>query len=1009
MWWVMAVPSAAKVCMRVFESERPMRIFTKGEMKLHGRQRFNNNTILYPIHFCIEVFVSTFLYAVGRSAFRTPVRFIALWLVIFGLVAAGVAAFAKDFDDDFTLPGSEAQVALDSMKSTFPEASGVSASVIVVAADGDDVEDSKYKNEIEKEVKELEDLPHVDAVTSPFDDMVDGSISKDKSAAMISVQYDGTQQEVGEAAPNQLLDALQPLRDSLPDGSQVEGGGQLFQITGVSISWVEGVGVVIAFIVLLLTLGSFRAAGMPLLTALLGVGISVLLVVGSTAFGAVNSSSIMLALMLGLAVGIDYALFIVSRARAMLAEGHEPIEATGRAVATAGSAVVFAGMTVMIALLGLSLAGIPFLTIMGIGASGAVAIAVMISLTLVPALLGLAKGKITPKPTKRYRKAFASAQKRAGEDTSHESIADEARAEAGEPYPLTIMNKFFAGWLKFVTKIPLLTIVVIVGGLALFAIPASHLQLSLPTAGSQEEGTPARVTYDLIDKHFGPGFNGPLVMTSEIVTSDDPLSDVDKIKDEIEDVKGVDQVVLATPNRDATTALFQIIPTTSSEDPATLDTVDRLRDLSSQIEHDDGFDTAVTGATAIQIDVSDQLGKALLPFGIFVVGFSIILLMMVFRSIAVPIKATGGFLLSVFASFGTVVLVFHDGLFAGPLGIDSTGPVISFLPIILMGILFGLAMDYEVFLVSGMREAYVHGATARDAIKAGFASSARVVSAAAIIMFAVFAAFVPAGEPIIKSIALALASGIFVDAFLVRMSLVPAVMQLLGDKAWWLPKWLDRILPKLDVEGEGLAHEVALRDWPEPNSDYRVYGRGIAVSSGRRGFAQVDISLLPGQILVASGRARKALLLALSGRVGLTAGEMKVGQMVLPEHAGKVRRQVPYFDLDEGGTGTPPRARDLSRLRASAPDLLIIDGAEALSGTSGRQLSELIPELQEAGTTIVLGLPTGDVTGVLAPNTNYFHLDLDEATPDGEGGTDNENGGVEAYAAGRSEMEGVQS
>ncbi|TSI19679.1 MMPL family transporter [Brevibacterium aurantiacum] len=955
--------------------------------------------------------MSTFLYALGRRAYRAPIRFIAGWLVIFGLVGAGVAAFAKDFDNDFTLPGSEAQVALDSMETTFPEASGVGASVIVVAADGDSVEDSAYKDEIEKEVDRLEDLPHVDAVTSPFDKMVKGAISEDESAAMISVQYDGTQQEVGEAAPDQLLEELDPLRDALPEGSQVEGGGQLFQITGVEISWVEGIGVVIAFIVLLLTLGSFRAAGMPLITALIGVGISVLLVVGSTAFGAVNSSSIMLALMLGLAVGIDYALFIVSRARALLAEGHDPLEATGRAVATAGSAVVFAGMTVMIALLGLSLAGIPFLTVMGIGASGSVVVAVLISLTMVPALLGLVKEKITPKPTKRYRRAFATAQKKADDSVSRSSIAAEAEAEAGEPYPKTIMNKFFAGWLHVVTKIPLLTVVIIVGGLALFAIPASNLQLSLPTAGSQEEGTPARTSYDLIDKHFGPGFNGPLVMTSEIVTSDDPLDDVETIEDEIEDVEGVDQVILATPNRDATTALFQIIPTTSSEDPATLDTVDRLRDLSADIEDEDGFETAVTGATAIQIDVSDQLGKALVPFGIFVVGLSIILLMMVFRSIWVPIKATGGFLLSVFASFGTVVLVFHDGLFASAMGIDSTGPVISFLPIIVMGILFGLAMDYEVFLVSGMREAYVHGASARGAIKAGFASSARVVSAAAIIMFSVFAAFVPAGEPIIKSIALALASGIFVDAFLVRMSLVPAIMQMLGDKAWWLPKWLDRILPRLDVEGEGLAHEVALRDWPEPDSDYRVYGRGIAVRSGRRGFAQVDISLSPGQILVASGQARKALLLALSGRVGLTAGEMKIGDMVLPEHAGRVRRRVPYFDLDENGPGKMPGARELSQLATSAPDLLIISEAGALAderGRDGRDLRDLVFDLQAEGTAIVLGLPDGDVTGILSPNTNYFHLDLDEAKPGAERGTDNDNGGVQAHAAGRSEMEGVQ-
>ncbi|WP_426937026.1 MMPL family transporter [Brevibacterium sp. LE-L] len=975
--------------------------------------------------------MSTFLYALGRRAYQTPWRFIAAWLLIFVLVGAGVAAFAKDFDDDFTLPGSEAQTALDSMQSTFPEAAGVSASVIVVADEGDSVTDAKYKDAIGDEVKRLEDLPHVDTVTSPFSDLVEGAISKDDSAAMISVQYDGTQQEVGEDAGDNLIDALEPLRDDLP-GAQVDGGGELFQITGVEISWVEGVGVVIAFIVLLLTLGSFRAAGMPLVTALIGVGISVLLIVGATAFATINSSSIMLALMLGLAVGIDYALFIVSRARDLLAEGHTPLEATGRAVATAGSAVVFAGMTVMIALFGLSLAGIPFLTIMGVGASGSVAVAVLISLTMIPAFLGLAKSRITPKPTKRYRKAFAAASARADErsaasagnssteagpsdSATREEIADEARAEAGEPYPKTIMNRFFERWLAVVTKIPLLTIVVIVGGLALFAIPATQLQLSLPTAGDQEQGTPARATYDLIDEHFGPGYNGPLVMTSEIVTSDDPLDDVEDIEKRIEKVDGVEEVIMATPNRDATTALFQIIPTTASDDPATLETVDRLRDLSTEIEDDYDFDTAVTGATAIQIDVSDQLGKALLPFGIFVVGLSIILLMMVFRSIAVPIKATGGFLLSVFASFGTVVLVFHDGLFAAPLGIDSTGPVISFLPIIVMGILFGLAMDYEVFLVSGMREAYVHGASAKDAIKAGFTSSARVVAAAAVIMFSVFAAFVPAGEPIIKSIALALASGIFVDAFLVRMSLVPAIMQLLGDKAWWLPKWLDRILPRLDVEGEGLAHEVALRDWPEPNSDYRVYGRGIGVYSGERGFARVDISLRPGQILVASGAARRALLLAVSGRVGLTAGEMKIGENVLPEHSGRVRRQVPYFDLTSGGADQAISPRDISRMAASAPDLLIIDGAEHLSEGArdaagpGRDLRDLLPQLVADGTTVVLGLPDGDVTGIFSPDTNYFHLDLDEARPDGRGETDSESGGEHTHAADSTNMEGVQS
>ncbi|RBP62499.1 RND superfamily putative drug exporter [Brevibacterium sanguinis] len=935
--------------------------------------------------------MSPFLYALGRRAYRAPLRFITGWLVILALVAGGVALFAKDFDDDFTLPGSEAQTALDSMRATFPSAAGVSATVIVVAADGASVEDPDYRDAIEDTVERLGDLPHVEAVTSPFDEMVRGSISDDASAALISVQYDGSQQDVGEDAPEKLLGELDQTRDALP-GAQVDAGGELFQITGVHVSWVEGIGVVIAFIVLLLTLGSFRAAGMPLLTALIGVAISVLLVVGATAFGSINSTSIMLALMLGLAVGIDYALFIVSRARSLQAEGHDPLEAAARATATAGSAVIFAGMTVMIALLGLSLAGIPFLTVMGIAASGAVAVAVLIALTMIPALLGLAKDRIRPRP-RRSRRASAEATA-AGTDPR-----GAVPAEATAPVRPTLMDRFFRGWLKAVTKAPVLTILLIVGGLSLFAAPAGQLQLSLPDAGSQEKGTPARTTFDLIDEHFGPGFNGPLIMTSEIVTSDDPLGDVERIEDRIAADPGVSEIVLATPNEDATSALFQIIPTTSSADPHTLETVERLRAIGAEVEDEYGFPTAVTGATAIQIDVSDRLGEALLPFGVFVVGLSIILLTIVFRSIAVPLKATGGFLLSVIASFGAVVLVFHDGFLAGPLGLDQTGPVISFLPIIVMGILFGLAMDYEVFLVSGMREAYVHGASAREAISIGYRGSARVVTAAAVIMFSVFAAFVPAGEPIIKSIALALAFGIFVDAFLVRMSLVPAIMALLGEKAWWLPRWLDRRLPQLDVEGEGLAHEVALRDWPQPDSPYRVYAQGIGVSADmgdeRRGFAGVDLALLPGQLLVVTGSARTALLLAVSGRLPLSTGEMKIGQSVLPEHAGRVRRSVPY--LSRGALDERTWVREISRVAASAPDLLVIDatgldGRSAAAGLDGRsaaaglgeRLAELIAEVRAAGGAVVLGLadaPDLTVSGVL---DDGFHLDLDQTTNSGQ-------------------------
>jgi RND superfamily putative drug exporter len=474
-----------------------------------------------------------------------------------------------------------------------------------------------------------------------------------------------------------------------------------------------------------------------------------------------------------------------------------------------------------------------------------------------------------------------------------------------------------------------LTVVVVIAGLGALALPAQDLRLALPTNGSADPGSPARVTYDLVSDHFGPGYNGPLIVTAGIVGSDDPLGVMDDIADELRALPGVASVPIATPNQDASTGIIQVIPTGAPDSDATKDLVLRIRDLEPHFSDAYDVPTAVTGFTAIGIDISDRLGSALVPFGILVVGLSLVLLCMVFRSVAVPLKATIGFLLSVGAAFGATALVFEHGWLAGPLNVAQTGPVISFLPILLMGILFGLAMDYEVFLVSRMREDFVHGGDARNAIENGFAASARVVVAAAVIMFAVFAAFVPEGEGPIKTIGFGLAVGVFVDAFIVRMTLVPAVLALLGRSAWWLPRWLDRRLPSFDVEGEGLAHQTGLADWPTPDDPHVVYA-GLQI-----GTSAVALSALPREVVVVDGGAhtgKTALLLTLGGRMRLVAGQVKIAGMVLPEQASTVRRRVAYLDCAE----TPDLRADLRAALRGRPALILVDHADLLTGHDDR-------------------------------------------------------------------------
>ncbi|WP_369235606.1 MMPL family transporter [Streptomyces sp. R21] len=727
--------------------------------------------------------MATFLYKLGRLAFRRR-HFVALiWVALLTLAGVGAASAPTAGASSFSVPGTEAQKAFDLLESRFPgmTADGATARVVFKAPSGEKMTDAANKAAVKKTVKALGDGSEVTSVTDPY---TSHSVSKNGTIAYAEVRYDVSGMELKDASKDALKEAAADARST---GLTVEVGGDALQAvpeTGSS----EVIGIAIAAVVLVITFGSLIAAGLPLLTALIGVGIGVSTITALAKALDLGSTTSTLAMMIGLAVGIDYALFIVSRYRAELAEGREREEAAGRAVGTAGSAVVFAGLTVVIALVGLAVVNIPMLTKMGVAAAGTVAIAVLIALTMIPALLGYAGRKVKP----------------AGEKSKLLGGSRAARKAAKNPGKPNMGTR----WASFVVRRPVAVLLLGVVGLGAAAIPASSLELGLPDDGSQPTSTTQRRAYDLLSDGFGPGFNGPLLVVVDAKASKDPDAAFTKVSDEIKDLKGVVTVTPPAPNKAGDTATISVIPKSKPSSTGTEDLVHAIRDAGGEIKADTDASTLVTGSTAMNIDVSQKLNDALIPYLILVVGLAFLLLIVVFRSILVPLKAALGFLLSVMAALGAVVAVFQWGWLSGLLGVEETGPVMSMMPIFMVGVVFGLAMDYEVFLVTRMREAYVHGEKPSQAVVTGFKYGARVVTAAAVIMIAVFSGFIGSSESMIKMIGFGLAIAVFFDAFVVRMAIVPAVLALLGKKAWWLPKWLDRALPNVDVEGEGLrAHD----------------------------------------------------------------------------------------------------------------------------------------------------------------------------------------------------------
>ncbi|NNM47973.1 efflux RND transporter permease subunit [Knoellia koreensis] len=615
-------------------------------------------------------------------------------------------------------------------------------------------------------------------------DLSDGLrfVSKDGSTAMLQIQFD---QSVSQLSPEVRAHVPEIGAALADDGVRVDYNADILQTRSL-IGVGEIVGFVIAGIVLLLMLGTLVAAGLPLLVGLVGVGVGIVGAMAATAFFDMNSMTPALALMLGLAVGIDYALFIVNRHRQQLLGGVELQHSIGLATGTAGNAVVVAGTTVVIALAALTVSGLPILAQMGLVAAGTVVATVLVAITLTPAVLSLMGRRVLSK------RAWAKA-----------GYAADGGKHAGSP-------RARGRWVEVVTDRPWLAIVGTVALIALLALPALSLRLGLPDGSSEPKDSSAFHSYVTIEDNFGPGANGPIVA---VVSLDDPISQAEvtptqlRVGEQLADLDGVRQVVPFGVSADRDTLAFQVVPTEGPTSQRTVDLVHNLDELGSDLGQ--GESLGITGQTVANIEISERLASALPLYVLLVVGLSLLLLMAVFRSVLVPLVATGGFLLSVAAAFGAVVAVYQWGWLGDLLGVSRPGPIMPFFPTLLIGVLFGLAMDYQMFLVSGMHEARAHGEESRRAVRTGFRQGYKVVVAAAAIMISVFAGFVFAHLTMIRPIGLGLAIGVAVDAFLVRMTLIPAVMHLLGDKAWWIPRWLDRLLPNLDIEGTGLTRHLA--------------------------------------------------------------------------------------------------------------------------------------------------------------------------------------------------------
>jgi putative drug exporter of the RND superfamily len=716
--------------------------------------------------------MGTLLYGLGRSAVRRRRLVTLAWV----LVAIGIFVVAQarggETSDRFEVPGVEAQRALDMLEKRFPSEAGTSAQ-LVFATDSGSLSDPHAAAAVDAAVADVAAQPDVGRV----DEL---SRSPDGRIAFADVQYTRPLPDIRTEAFARLEATAEGVNDAgvvrmelggdLPtDASEEPPAGQEF------------VGVIAAVIILLVAFGSIIAMGLPIGSAIIGLLTSLGLFTLLAAFIDVSDVALTLGTMIGLGVGIDYALFIVTRHREHLQQGMTVEEAAGRAIATSGSAVIFAGLTVVIAIMALAIAGIPAVTIMGFTVAIAVLVMVAISLTLQPALLGFAGHKIdrVTLPFLRRRSAAAAVGRE------------------------TIWHR----WGHQVSAHPWRYLLASAAVLGLLTVPLLSLRLGMTDNGTSPESLTTRRSYDLLAEGFGPGFNGPLVLSAELDGAS-PQS-LQPLVAAIGDDPGVASVAPIQPNADGSAAVLRVIPETAPQDSATSDLVHRLRDdvIPNATAGLSGVEVYVGGQTALFVDLSDQLASRLPVFIGTVLVIAVLLLIVVFRSIAVPLKAAAMNLLSIGAAYGVIVAVFQWGWLQGVFGVDETVPIVSFMPMMLFAILFGLSMDYEVFLLSRVREEYLKRRDNEAAVVEGVSATARVITSAALIMISVFVAFILSNDVVIQMFGLGLATAVFVDATIIRLVLVPATMKLLGDWNWWVPAWLDRLLPRFDIDSNSALPE----------------------------------------------------------------------------------------------------------------------------------------------------------------------------------------------------------
>ncbi|WEH13065.1 MMPL family transporter [Streptomyces sp. VNUA24] len=749
--------------------------------------------------------MSTLLYRLGRFAYRRKWSVIGAWSVLL-LVAVGAAlGLMKPFAAATTIPGTEAQRTLDVVRAEFPsDEEHTTGTMVFRARDGATVSAGDSAKAVHRAAGEAAGVPGVTAVVAP--DAQAGTVSADGRTGIARLTFSVKKGDALPAATEQGVEKA--AAEARHAGLVVELGGDAFSHAEVEVMGPgEAVGVLIALGVLVFVFRSLRAAIIPVATALVGVAVGVLGLLSLTSVVTMDSTSVILAVMLGLAVGIDYALFIVSRHQTQVRDGMDPEESAGLATGTAGGAVVFAGATVVIALAALSVVNIPFLTVMGLGAAGTVVVSVLIAVTLLPAVLGLMGAGIATSRVPVLRRSTERAARRTD------------RTTAG------------LRWAALVARRRSTVLVLSLLALGTLAVPAADLRLGL--GGTQDPDTSAARAQKLVDDGFGPGYSSTLVVLVQ-GGKKTTVSTAEELTSIVKSLPGVAAVSPVVPAASGDAALISVTPSSGPETDATKRLLAGIRHVRDAIEARTDTDINVTGTTAVNIDVADKLSAALPVYCLLVMGLALVLLIVVFRAIAVPVKAALGFLLSLGASLGALVAVFQWGWLSGLLGIKDTGPVLSFLPMLLVGILFGLAMDYEVFLVSRMREEYVAGRSATDATISGFGHGAKVVTAAALIMIAVFGSFVFADMQVIKGMGFALGVGVLLDAFVVRMALVPAVMAVLGDRAWWLPRFLKRSLPDVDIEGERLTRRMAgTTSVPGPRPQQEETERITARAGGR--------------------------------------------------------------------------------------------------------------------------------------------------------------------------------